>query len=137
MKGLLSETPSVVNVLTSTKILSNLQETESKTVIHSQSQILELLVNTLSTEYKYSSSNRQLSITIIINNYLKNKNIFLNFLFQFWNGHLIRNILKKKSLIAQIVLKLLTPKKVLTEMHKRSCFQKLFCREVLTSPRNC
>ena len=44
---------------------------------------------------------------------------------------------KKMSLITQVFLKLLTPKDVLTWMHKRSCFWKSFgseCVKLLNNP---
>ena len=44
--------------------------------------------------------------------YLKNKRLFADFLFHFWNLHEIYNILKKKrSILAQLFQKLWTAKR--------------------------
>ena len=60
-------------------------------------------------------------------NYLRKQKQFLEVLFHFWNLHEILHILKRSiHLIAQIFLKLLTPKNVLPWMPKSSCFRTPF-----------
>ena len=47
--------------------------------------------------------------------YLKNKTVFVDFLFYFWNVHEIYNILKKKmSILAQLFQKWWIAKEVVT-----------------------
>ena len=78
-------------------------------------------------------------------NYLKNQKQFLQFLFHFLNQHEIFHILKKSIiLMAEIFLKLLTPKNVLPWMPKSSCFRTPFGSQsvrgsqgVLKSGRDC
>ena len=60
-------------------------------------------------------------------NYLRKQKQFLEVLFHFWNLHEILHILKRSiRLIAQIFLKLLTPKNVLCWMPKSSSFRTPF-----------
>ena len=54
-------------------------------------------------------------------NYLKNEKLFLNYFLHFWNLHEILNICKKKmSFIADLFVKLRTPKNVVRYMSKKS-----------------
>ena len=54
-------------------------------------------------------------------NYLKNKKLFLNYFLRFRNLHEILNICKKKmSFIADLFVKLRTPKNVVRYMSKKS-----------------
>ena len=54
-------------------------------------------------------------------NYLKNEKLFLNYLLHFRNLHEILNICKKKtSFIADLFVKLRTPKNVVRYMSKKS-----------------
>ena len=54
-------------------------------------------------------------------NYLKNKKLFLNYFLHFPNVHEILNICKKKmSFIADLFVKLRTPKNVVRYMSKKS-----------------
>ena len=60
-------------------------------------------------------------------NYLKNKNLFLNFLFNFWNLHQISNILKQKMIvIANVFPKLQTVKNLLGSLSKKRRFRTRF-----------
>ena len=79
------------------------------------SEILGVLVNTLSVNYEYSRSNRgNLALQIEIKLSKKPQNFLLDFLFIFWILYYIANVLKKKmSVIGQIFLNLLTTKDVL------------------------
>ena len=55
-------------------------------------------------------------------NYLKNAKLFLNYFLHFWNLHEILNICKKKmSFIADLFVKLRTPKNVVRYMSKKCC----------------
>ena len=59
--------------------------------------------------------------------YLKNRKLFLDFLFHFWNVHKLLNISKKTmSFPAYKLPKLLFPKEVATETSRRSCFRTPF-----------
>ena len=59
--------------------------------------------------------------------YLKNRRVFLDFLFHFWNVHEIQNILKKRmSFLALIFPKLLFRKEVATGTSRRSGFRTPF-----------
>ena len=54
-------------------------------------------------------------------NYLKNEKLFLYYFLHFWNLHEILNICKKKmSFIADLFVKLRTPKNVVRYMSKKS-----------------
>ena len=58
---------------------------------------------------------------------LEKKNIFPNVFLHFLNSDSILNIFKKKmTLIADVFLNLRTPKYVVREMSKKSCFRGLF-----------
>ena len=60
-------------------------------------------------------------------NSLKNKNIFLDFLFHFWNLHQILIILKKRMIvIANVFPKLQTVKVLLRPLSKKRCYRTLF-----------
>ena len=60
-------------------------------------------------------------------NYPKNEKLFLNYFFHFRNLHEILNISKKKmSFIADLFVKLRTPKNVVRYMSKKSRFKGSF-----------
>ena len=59
--------------------------------------------------------------------------IFSSFFIEFGESALnFEHLEKKMSLMAQGFPKLFTPKDVFTDMHKRSCFWKLFASERVT-----
>ena len=59
--------------------------------------------------------------------YLRNKKLFLNFLFHFWNFHQILKILKKKDdRITYVFPKLETAKQVVSYFSKKPRFRKPF-----------
>ena len=59
--------------------------------------------------------------------YLKRESLFVDFWYYFWNVHGIYNVLKNtKSILAQLLPKLLHPKEMLTEASKRSRFRTPF-----------
>ena len=56
-------------------------------------------------------------------NYLKNENLFLSFLFHFWNLHQVLNILNKKMVvIAKVFPQLQTVKKFITSLCEKRCY---------------
>ena len=60
-------------------------------------------------------------------NYLRNEKYFMNFFFNFLNLDSILNIFKKKmTLITDVFFNLRTPKYVVREMSKKSCFRDPF-----------
>ena len=60
-------------------------------------------------------------------NYLKNENLFPNFLFLFWNLHQILNIFKqKKIVIADMFPKLETLKVLVRALSKKGLFRTSF-----------
>ena len=72
-------------------------------------EILEVFVNTLTADDKYPFGIVRIWSSLFKCNYLKNKKIFLNFLFHLWNLHQILNIFKKKMIvIANVFPKLKT-----------------------------
>ena len=84
-----------------------------------RSEILGLLVNMLTANYEYSSSNREnvpLPIQLLLSEKQKSFwSIFFFFLFAFLESPLnFEHFEKETSLITQLFLKLLTPKDVLT-----------------------
>ena len=63
-------------------------------------------------------------------NYLKNKNLFLNFCLHFRNRYQILSISEKKmTFIADLFAKLRTPKNVVRYLSKKSRFKGLFDRQ--------
>ena len=63
-------------------------------------------------------------------NYLKNEKLFLNYFLHFRNLHEILNISKKKmSFIADLFVKLRTPKNVDRYLSKKSRFKGLFDKQ--------
>ena len=61
---------------------------------------------------------------------LKKERLLVDIWLYFWNVHEIYNVLKnKKSILAQLLPKLLHPKEMLTEASKRSCFSTPFCNQ--------
>ena len=63
------------------------------------SEIFRLLVNTLTTDDKYSRRYMQISDKKFKSLYLKKEWLFVHFLLHFWNVHGIYKILKKKKSI--------------------------------------
>ena len=63
------------------------------------SEIFRLLVNTLTTDDKYSRRYMQISDKNFKGLYLKNEWLFFGFLLHFWNANGIYKILKKKKSI--------------------------------------
>ena len=83
-----------------------------------RSEILGLVVHTLTANYEYSGSNREnlpLPIQIKLSKNRRTFAVFFLFFFvHFWYLFESSNVLKKNmSLIGQLFLKLLTPKDVL------------------------
>ena len=63
-------------------------------------------------------------------NYLKNQNLFLNFLFHFWNIHQILDILKEKMMfIANVFPKLQTVKNLVRPLSEKRRFRTRFEKE--------
>ena len=92
--------------------------------------ILWLSVNTLTADYEYPRSNRE-KLPLQVQTQLPEKlEIFSRFFIAFLESPLnFEHLLKKMSLLAQVFLKLLTPKDVFTYIYERSCFWKLFGSE--------
>ena len=100
-----------------------------------RSETLEQLVNALTTNYQYSRGNNdslQLPIQMQLYEKLETfSSFFLAFFQSVGNFELFE---QKISLIAQLFLKLLSPKDAFISIYKRSCFGKLVRVNVLTSP---
>ena len=63
-------------------------------------------------------------------NYLKNRKVFLIFLFHYWKLHKMLHILKKRiSLITEMFWKFLTPENVFHWIPKSSCFRRPFASQ--------
>ena len=72
-------------------------------------EIIGLLVNTWTADYKYPALDCANFRSLFKFIYLKNKKHFLDFLFHLWNLHQILNVFeKKKILIANVFPKLKT-----------------------------
>ena len=79
------------------------------------SEIFRLFVNTLATDDKYSRRHMQIFWQQIQKPLSQKEMLFFNFWLHFWNVHEIYNILKKrKSMLAQLLPKLLHPKEKFT-----------------------
>ena len=92
-------------------------------------EILGVFVETLPADAKYLLNIKSISNSQLKCKYLKNENLFLNFLFDFWNLHQISNILKKNMMvIANAFLKLQTLKILVRPLSKKRCFRKRFDR---------
>ena len=83
-------------------------------------KISKLFPNTLGADGKYSLIDRDNLSQRIQTNYVKNKKLFLNFFFRFWNLVTIWNVFKKKvTLIADVFPKLRTTKNMVRSMPKK------------------
>ena len=138
---LLSENPLAVNVLTSSKNSWNLEKNNAtfssfeaklsyKNFFLMRSDILGLVVNTLTANYEYSLSNREnFPIPIRINlskiPFTTTVNL-LKFLEFAWNFKCSE---KKVSLIGEVFPKLLTLKDILFWIHNRASLWKAFGSE--------
>ena len=86
-------------------------------------KILRLFLNTLSGDDKYSLLNRDNVTQPIQMQLSKNKKNFLNFFLHFWNLVSMLYIFKEKmTLIADVFLRLWSPKNVFKSMSKKSHF---------------
>ena len=97
-----------------------------------RSKILRVLDNTLTRDWEYSRSNKKNLRNQLKSNYLKNHRIFVGVFFSFlvstWRFQCSEKK-QKMSLLGQVFLKLLTPKDVLINMHKRAFVWKSFGSE--------
>ena len=94
-----------------TSVLTKISSKQSVSVNY---KILGLSVNTLNRGYQYSRSNTEKLPLHIQRKSFEKLKLFLTFLWHFWNVHYILNLSKNMSLIAEVFLKLLTVKEVLT-----------------------
>ena len=79
------------------------------------SEIFTLFGNTLTPDVKYSRRNMQTFWQQFQTPLSQKRKTFFDFLLHFWNVHEIENILKqKKSILAQLLPKLLHPKEMFT-----------------------
>ena len=125
IKSLLSENPWAVNVFISPKNCWNLQKSTFILPFHNsdqnslkmsflvRSEILELLVNMLTTIAEYSCSNRENLVLPIPMELSKKLQISSQMFIAIWELKLNLKHFPKKTLKAQVFLKLLTLKYVL------------------------
>ena len=79
------------------------------------SEIFRLFGNRLTPDVKYSRRNMQTFWQQFQTPLSQKRKTFFDFVFHFWNVHEIENILKKKkSILAQLLPKLLHPKEIFT-----------------------
>ena len=79
------------------------------------SEIFRLFGNTLTPDVKYSRRNMRTFWQQFQTLLSQKRKTFFDFLLHFWNVHEIENILKKKkSILAQLLPKLLHPKEMFT-----------------------
>ena len=79
------------------------------------SDIFRLFGNTLTPDVKYSRRNMRTFWQQFQTLLSQKRKTFFDFLLHFWNVHEIENILnKKKSILAQLLPKLLHPKEMFT-----------------------
>ena len=79
------------------------------------SEIFTLFVKTLTPDDKYSRRNMQVFWQQLQTPLSRRGNIIFLFSIDIWNVHEIENILKKKkSILAQLLTKLLNPKEMFT-----------------------
>ena len=94
------------------------------------SENFRLFVNTLTPDVKDSRRNMQIFWQQLPTPLSQKKKIFFDFLLHFWNVQEIHNILKKqKSILIQILPKLLHPKKIFTLASKRSLIRTPFVNQ--------
>ena len=79
------------------------------------SEIFRLFVNSLTPDVKYSRRNMRTFWQQFQTPLSQKRKTFFDFVLHFWNVHEIENILKKKkSILAQLLPKLLHPKEIFT-----------------------
>ena len=79
------------------------------------SEIFRLFGNTLTPDIKYSRRNMRTFWQHLQTLLSQKRKTFFDFLLHFWNVHEIENILKKKkSILAELLPKLLHPKEMFT-----------------------
>ena len=79
------------------------------------SEIFRLFVNRLTPDVKYSRRNMRTFWQQFQTPLSQKRKTFFDFVLHFWNVHEIENILKKKkSILAQLLSKLLHPKEIFT-----------------------
>ena len=79
------------------------------------SEIFRLFGNTLTPDIKYSRRNMRTFWQQLQTPLSPKRKTFFDFLLHFWNVHEIENILKKKkSILAELLPKLLHPKEMFT-----------------------
>ena len=79
------------------------------------SEIFRLFVNRLTPAVKYSRRNMRTFWQQFQTPLSQKRKTFFDFVLHFWNVHEIENILKKKkSILAQLLPKLLHPKEIFT-----------------------
>ena len=87
-------------------------------------EILVVFVNTFTPDGKYLVQDATIWNAQFKCNYLENEKLFLDFLFHFWNLHLILNILKEKVIVIPNVFpKLETVKNLVRRLSKEQCFK--------------
>ena len=90
-------------------------------------EILGKFVNTLTATASIMSKVVRICNSQFKCNYLKNKKVFLNFLFHFCNLHQFLRVLKKRMIfIANAFLKLQTVKNLVEPLSKKRCFTTRF-----------
>ena len=79
------------------------------------SEVFRLFVDTLTSDVKYSRRNMRTFWQQFQTLLSQKRKTFFDFLLHFWHVHEIENILKKKkSILAQLLPKLLHPKEMFT-----------------------
>ena len=82
-------------------------------------EVLVMFANRLTADGKYPFQDLRISKSQLKCNYLKNRNLFLIFLFSFWNLYRVLNILKKMMIvIANVFPKLQTVKILVRPLSK-------------------
>ena len=82
-------------------------------------EVLVVFANRLTADGKYPFQDLRISKSQLKCNYLKNRNLFLIFLFSFWNLYRVLNILKKMMIvIANVFPKLQTVKILVRPLSK-------------------
>ena len=82
-------------------------------------EVLVVFANRLTADGKYPFQDLRISKSQLRCNYLKNRNLFLIFLFSFWNLYRVLNILKKMMIvIANVFPKLQTVKILVRPLSK-------------------
>ena len=82
-------------------------------------EVLVMFANRLTADGKYPFQDLRICKSQLKCNYLKNRNLFLIFLFYFWNLYRVLNILKKMMIvIANVFPKLQTVKILVRPLSK-------------------